>query len=156
MEQIRIERILCPVDYSEYSDHGLTYALCMADVFEAELRLLHVVEIPVMPSYGIAGGADMVLPIQDFEQGAAEHMAELLKKCRARHPKTDGEVRTGSAFLEIINCARRCNAGLIVMGTHGRSALSHILMGSVAERVVRKAPCPVLTVKHPDHSFEMP
>jgi nucleotide-binding universal stress UspA family protein len=66
------------------------------------------------------------------------------------------ELRKGSPFLEIVRYAKDKNIDLIVLGTHGRSGLSHVLLGSVAERVVRKAPCPVLTVRHPEHEFVMP
>lgn len=64
--------------------------------------------------------------------------------------------RCGKGFLEIILAAKEENVDLIVMGTHGRTGLSHVLMGSTAEKVVRMAPCPVLTVKHPEHEFVMP
>ncbi len=62
----------------------------------------------------------------------------------------------GRPFLELIRYARREQMDLIVMGTHGRAGLSHVLMGSVAEKVVRKSPCPVLTIRHPDQRFQMP
>jgi nucleotide-binding universal stress UspA family protein len=66
------------------------------------------------------------------------------------------EIRQGSPFLEIIRYAKEKNIDLIVLGTHGRSGLAHVMLGSVAERVVRIAPCPVLTVRHPEHEFVMP
>ena len=66
------------------------------------------------------------------------------------------ELVTGSPFLQVVRMARKEGVDLIVMGTHGRTGLAHVLMGSVAEKVVRKAPCPVLTVKHPEHEFVMP
>ena len=62
----------------------------------------------------------------------------------------------GRPFVEIIRYAREKKIDIIVVGTHGHSGLTHILMGSVAEKVVRKSPCPVLTIRHPDHEFEMP
>jgi nucleotide-binding universal stress UspA family protein len=68
----------------------------------------------------------------------------------------DTEILFGKPFVEILKFAKEENADLIVMATHGRGAISHLLMGSTAEKVVRKAPCPVLTVKHPKHLFAMP
>jgi nucleotide-binding universal stress UspA family protein len=156
MDCIETKRIVCPVDYSEFSESGLAYGLHMAKVFDAELLLLHVVEIPYVPSYGLAGEADLSVPIEKLESSARDEMESLVKRSKERHANTQGEVLTGTPFLEIINYARECAADLIVMGTHGRTGLSHMLIGSVAEKVVRKAPCPVLTVKHPDHAFEMP
>ena len=76
-----------------------------------------------------------------------------------RFPKSircDAVILFGKAFVEILKYAREQNADLIVMATHGRGAISHLLMGSTAEKVVRKAACPVLTVKHPKHLFSMP
>lgn len=92
---------------------------------------------------------------------------ELVDACRERLDRAVGEIATdglqvqplvlnGVPFVEIVRCARDREADLIVLGTHGRSGLAHLLIGSVAERVVRKAPCPVLTVKHPEHEFVMP
>jgi nucleotide-binding universal stress UspA family protein len=83
-------------------------------------------------------------------------MDEIVEECRESHEATFGSVRTGTPFLEIINSAKDLPADLVVMGTHGRTGLKHMLIGSVAEKVVRKSPCPVLTVKHPHHEFEMP
>ena len=83
-------------------------------------------------------------------------MDELVTQVRAEYEDVSGAVRIGSAFLEIIQYAKEVQADLIVVGTHGRTGLKHMIIGSVAEKVVRKAPCPVLSVKHPEHAFEMP
>lgn len=156
MDPISIARIVCAVDFSEYSEYALRYAVGLAETFDADLKLLHVVELPFLPSYSLAGVPDLSLPVDQIEESARQKVQELLDKCRETHAKTEGEVRTGSAFLEIINFARETDADLIVVGTHGRTGLRHMIIGSVAEKVVRKAPCPVLSVKHPDHEFEMP
>ena len=156
MDQIKIARMLCPVDYSDYSTYGLEYAVSLATIFEAELKLLHMVEVPVMPAYTMAGVPELSMPVEQIERAAWHRMRELIEKYRDRHAGIEGEVRTGNAFVGIVNCAREMDADLIVMGTHGHTGLKHILIGSVAEKVVRKAPCPVLTVKHPRHTFEMP
>lgn len=156
MEEIKIARILCPVDYSEFSDCGLAYALHLAERFGAELMLLHVVEVPYVPAYGLVNGTELVLPVGDLERGAGEYMDELVERCSGQCARVQGEIRTGFPLSEIIAYTREIDADLIVMGTHGRTGLSHVLIGSVAEKVVRKAPCPVLTVKHPKHSFQLP
>ncbi len=156
MEEPRIERIVCAVDFSAYADYSLRYALYFAKAFQADLQVLHVVELPFLPSYSLAGVPDLTIPSEEIEEGARKKLDELVTKCRAEYAKVEGQVRTGTAFVEIIAYAREVEADLIVVGTHGRTGLRHMLIGSVAEKIVRKAPCPVLTVKHPDHRFEMP
>jgi len=155
---IQIATILCPVDFSESSDYALRYAQDLAEAFGAELKLLHVVEVPFLPSYSMAGVPDLSMPVEQLEEGAREHMEKVLQRAREQVEdlEVSGEVRPGTAFVEIIDVAREFHADLIVMGTHGRSSLKQLLIGSVAEKVVRKAPCPVLTVKHPKQDFEMP
>jgi nucleotide-binding universal stress UspA family protein len=155
--KIEIKRILCPLDFSESSDHALRYAAAMAEQFHAELILLHVVE-PILAALP----GDPMLP--NTQQADID---DLVDACRERLDRAVGTVATdglkvqplvlnGMPFVEIIRCARDREADLIVLGTHGRSGLAHLLIGSVAERVVRKAPCPVLAVKHPEHAFVMP
>jgi nucleotide-binding universal stress UspA family protein len=156
MDDVSIARIVCAVDFSEYSDYALRYAIEMARTFDADLKLLHVIELPFLPSYSLAGVPDLSLPVDQIEESAREKMQELLAQCRESYSKVEGDVRTGSAFLEIIGFARETDADLIVVGTHGRTGLRHMIIRSVAEKVVRKAPCPVLSIKHPDHEFEMP
>jgi len=156
MDGIKIERIVCAVDFSDFSDYAQRYAVGLAEVFGADLRLVHVVELPFLPTYSLAGVPDLCLPVEQVEESARLRMQEAVDTCRADHPNTEGEVRLGSAFVEVISYAREIDADLIVVGTHGRTGLTHMLIGSVAEKIVRKAPCPVLSVKHPDHHFEMP
>jgi len=156
MDDIRMSRILCPVDFSQSSDYSLGYAVDFARMFDAQLTLLHVVEVPFLPSYAMAGVPDLSLPLEQIEEGARTGLARLTEECRKKHQKVETELRTGSAFMEIISYAREIDADLIVMGTHGRTGLGHIIIGSVAEKVVRKAPCPVLTIRHPEQTFEMP
>jgi nucleotide-binding universal stress UspA family protein len=156
MDEVRFAKVLCAVDFSEYSDYALAYAVHLAKAFGSELKLLHVVELPFLPSYSLAGVPDLSIPVEEIERGAREKLQELVARCRAVYEKVDGDVRTGTAFVEIISYARETDADLIVVGTHGRTGLRHMIIGSVAEKVVRKAPCPVLSVKHPSHQFEMP
>ena len=156
MNDISMKRILCPVDFSQSSDYALQYALDLARSFGAQLTLLHVVEVPFLPSYAMAGVPDLSLPLEQIEEGARKGLDRMAEQCRQKYGKVDTELRTGTAFMEIITFAREINADLLVVGTHGRTGLSHLIIGSVAERVVRKAPCPVLSIRHPEHVFEMP
>ncbi|MGQ9661880.1 MAG: universal stress protein [Kiritimatiellia bacterium] len=152
---IQIKKILCPLDFSETSQHALRYALALAEVFKAELLLIEVRElyIPLATDYpDMPWLSTDVLPQIDAAED--ERLENLVAELRQSHsiPIRSFKV-TGKPFLEIIRKAKEEDASLIVMGTHGRTGLSHILIGSVAERVVRLAPCPVLTVKHPEHQY---
>jgi nucleotide-binding universal stress UspA family protein len=153
---ISIKKILCPVDFSEHSDHALRYAAAFASAYDAELEVFNVLEPPVLPSYSTGGIPDLSQAIERIKQDGQQRLDELVEKLRQSHPRTVGRMVVGTPFVEIIERARGGNFDLIVIGTHGASGLKHVLMGSVAERVVRKAPCPVLSVKHPGHEFVMP
>jgi nucleotide-binding universal stress UspA family protein len=155
---IELKRILCPVDFSDNSLHALDYAIALAQRQEAELVLLHVVQPsllsasmdPFLPEY------DMTV-MENYMDACKRQLKELTERVIAQdHPATTSALRTGTPFLEIVTAARELDSDLIVVGTHGRTGLAHVMIGSVAEKVVRKAPCPVLTVKHPEHEFIMP
>jgi nucleotide-binding universal stress UspA family protein len=154
---IELRRILVPTDFGRSSLTALTYGAEFAGRFGAELTLLHVVQdlALLMPDALLA--APVPAPaVEQLTQAARQALESLVRdqKLEALAPKT--EVRTGAPFVEIIACARETDTDLIVMGTHGRGGLAHVLLGSVAEKVVRKAPCPVLTVRHPEHEFVHP
>jgi nucleotide-binding universal stress UspA family protein len=151
--EIKIRRILCPVDFSPSSDHALQYAVAFARAHGAELELLHIVELPnySTPDFPLPPAAlDGIVAL------ARKRLETVTEETRKLHAPVRSHLDTGFVFTKIIECARDREVDLIVMGTHGRTALAHMLMGSVAEKVVRKSPCPVLTVKHPEHKFSMP
>ncbi len=154
--QIEIEKILCPVDFSDSSDHALRYARAFSEAYGSELHLLHVIEVPYLPSYSTYGVPEMYFPMEDIQKECNETLDKLFEKYGGENYNIDGSVIVGTAFLEIVKKAKEGEFDLIVLGTHGRGGLKHLLIGSVAEKVVRKAPCPVLTVKHPEHEFVMP
>jgi len=154
--KIEIRKILCPVDFSESSEHALRYALAFASAYDAELEVLYVLELPFLPAYSTAGVPNLSLPVDRMQQQSKEQLDRLVERYRGVHPKIGGHTTVGAAFVEIIREAKSGQFDLIVMGTHGRTGVKHMLIGSVAERVVRKAPCPVLTVRHPEHEFVMP
>jgi nucleotide-binding universal stress UspA family protein len=155
---ISLRKILHPTDFSGPSKHALSYAVALAEAFQAELHLLHVVEEVARAAYfdvlQVPPVADMV---DECVAEAKRIMADLVpEEHRGKLREVASHVRTGIPFLEIVHCAEELQADLIVCGTHGRSGLKHVLFGSVAERIVRKAPCPVLSVRHPEHTFQMP
>ncbi len=134
-----IKRILVPVDLSEPSIQALDYAVDLAAFFKAQLMVLFVAE----PLY-YAG--DLGLFVEEQQRLGREQLTLLEERVRKRGRVCETILLRGTPYQAICDAARRRAADLIVMGTHGRTGLSHLVMGSVADRVVRAAPCPVLTV----------
>ena len=144
---IVLKKILCPVDHSECSYLALKYAISLALKDEAKLYLMHVIdtrlydtEIYKFSPYKL-DEIDMNKIHEDLIKSLPEGTMDVLE--------VETIVIKGIPFHETINAATEIGADLIVIGTHGRTGLSHVVMGSVAEKVVRKASCPVLTVRMP-------
>jgi nucleotide-binding universal stress UspA family protein len=149
-------KLLCPLDFSRHSNRALDTACELARQNGAKLVLMHAY---VIPSYPLPEG---------YVLASSETVAEILSKtqhamneARAKAvasgvPDVDVIMSEGAPFTEILRVAREQACDLIVIATHGRTGLKHALLGSVTEKVVRKAPCAVLTVRDPDHPFEKP
>lgn len=155
---IQLNRVLIPTDFSDFSSPAVQYGCAIAARFDAEIHLLHVV-----PDAAMLVPEAAAFTAESMEAQAAALREEAMKNLQAldvegwtNSKSVIREVRVGAAFMEIIEYAREKEIDLIVIGTHGRSGLMHVLMGSVAERIVRKSPCPVLTVKPEGHQFVMP
>jgi nucleotide-binding universal stress UspA family protein len=153
---IELKRILVPTDFSKHSLNAMKYAAAFADKFKAELYLLHVVQDLTLFLPDAISGTPPYVPPPEQMMSAVRDSLDRLAKEQLDKLTVHRFVREGSPFFEIISCAKENNVDLIIMGTHGRGMLAHMLMGSVAEKVVRKAPCPVLTVRHPEHEFIHP
>ncbi|NIL96618.1 MAG: universal stress protein [Planctomycetales bacterium] len=153
---IQLRRILLPTDFSEHAGEALKYACAFSEQFSAELHLLHVLEthVSTAPQFGM--GLALSTHIQESREAATKALEELLDPNWASGRNVVRATSEGPPFVGIIRYAREHEIDMIVLGTHGWSGLPHILMGSVAERVVRKAPCPVLTVRPEGHQFVMP
>jgi nucleotide-binding universal stress UspA family protein len=137
------QHILVPTDFSADADDALEYAIQLAHTLQARLTLLHVIE-PL-----VVGSID-ALPatfLQDLEAKITDIMASYHARVTAAGVQSDFTIVHGVPFHVIVETARTAHADLIIMGTHGRTGLRHVLLGSVAERVVRLAPCPVLVVR---------
>jgi nucleotide-binding universal stress UspA family protein len=141
-----IRHILAPTDFSDYSKKVLSDALELARTFGAKLSLLHVVEpSPYLGEFTPPTmGADL---LSDLERQASDELARMLPEAQNAQIEVTRSVVIGSPFRKIIETAEAEHVDLIVMATHGRTGLSHLLIGSVTERVVRTAPCPVLTIR---------
>jgi len=149
-------KILIPVDFSEYTDHILGYATEIARKFGSSIHLIHVMpNMDYFTPYESFMAAENIVAVQKNIEGETEKDLEEIAKKIKDIPVTKA-IRTGAAFIEIIGYVRTEGIDLIVMGTHGRSGFEHILIGSVAEKVVRKAPCPVLTVHPAEKPFKLP
>ena len=148
---LRIKRILAAVDFSETSDKAFDYAMSLARVFEAEVVALHVVHDPIV--YAPTTGQEWR---DEFERTIKEKLDALLNRHTCEGVEVTAVIKQGGAWLEIIEYAKAENCDMIVLGTHGHGPVQHMLMGSVAEKVVRKAKHPVLVVRPDQHHFVMP
>jgi universal stress protein A len=142
-----IRRILAPTDFSEGSKQAVTYAYELAHTFGAQLLLLHVIELPVYPVEIFLPSAEGTSLLNDLERQALLDLARLLPTAEGGKVEVMCQVLVGTPYYKIIEFTEAEKVDLIVMATHGRTGFSHLVMGSVAERVVRTAPCPVLTIR---------
>lgn len=153
---VAFKEIIVPTDFSEHSLRALDYAVEIAEKFSAELKIVYVIE-PLIQAADVAwSSVDFEMLNRAHRESADRQLVTLLDERIPKSVSAEFMILTGKPFVEIVRLARAENADLIVMATHGRGAISHILMGSTADKVVRKAPCPVLTVKHPKQLFAMP
>lgn len=149
---ITLQNILVPSDFSECSDAAVRYGLELARKFDATLHLLHVVQDPMtMPWAAEAYAVPMLDVIEQSQKHAAERLKAMVPPADRGRVQVDSTV--ASPYPEILRYAGHNGIDLIVMGTHGRGGVSHLLLGSIAEKVVRRSPCPVLTVRYPQHGF---
>lgn len=155
---LQFENILYPTDFSQLSLAAVRYARDLANTFEARLHCLHVLDEAYQ--YWSAMGPESIPlgppPEELIELGRTrmkrfceEHLSGLNHEALAH-------ISVGRPFAEIINYASENDVGLIVLATHGRGAIAHMLLGSTTEKVLRKAPCPVLTIRPTDAEFETP
>jgi nucleotide-binding universal stress UspA family protein len=147
---MRIERVLVATDFSDSATHALAYGISFARQYSAEILLLHVVE-----SFAVGYASDLFpVPMAEvFDEIAQQAKVELGREAvslRDRGLNVREVLAQGKASAEIVRVAEEERADLIVLGTHGKGMLDHALFGSTAERVIRKAPCPVLSCRlHP-------
>jgi nucleotide-binding universal stress UspA family protein len=138
-------RILAPTDFSDYSQQAIHYARELAQTFGATLVLLHVVDLPPYPIEGLPPSQLGGTFLEELEQQATSDLAQVLAK--EAEVEVMRRLAVGVAYRKIVEVAAEEKVDLIVMATHGRTGFSHLFMGSVAERVVRTASCPVLTIR---------
>ncbi len=155
---IAVAKILVATDFGEASETALAYGRALSGAFGATLHLLHVThDVYALATNGSEFTSITPTVLEDIERAGREQTQALLtdedRKSLNAVAVTVTHFKPAAAIVEY---AQTNKVDLIVLGTHGRGALSRLLLGSVAERVVRTAPCPVLTVRHPEHEFVLP
>jgi nucleotide-binding universal stress UspA family protein len=154
---IKINKVLVATDFSAASESALLYGREFARTFGAALHVLHVVEDSMTWVGPEAVSVDIVRLQAELEARADNALKRIVNAEDREQLKAVTAVRPGSAIaVEIATYARDNGIDLILMGTHGRGMMGHLFLGNVAEKVVRIAPCPVLTVRHPEHEFIRP
>jgi nucleotide-binding universal stress UspA family protein len=155
---IEIRQILYPTDFSDYADHARAYVTEMAKAFKSKVVLMHTIQAP--SHYEVAYNYELAINVDEIgerrQKAAEEKLEEVAEKIRAEGVEVEAVITLGSAFVDIVSTARKREIDLIILSTHGWGFIKHVLMGSTAERVVRKAPCPVLTVRKEEHEFIHP
>lgn len=142
------KHILVPTDFEACSAHALDVAVGLAGSLDAKLTLLHVWEIPIYPYMDFMLNSEMIASVEDR---AAKRLAAALEEVQKLVPGADSKLKTGLPWSGILEAIGEVKPDLVVMGTHGRRGVSHLMLGSVAEKVVRLSPAPVLTVRPDQH-----
>lgn len=148
-----IKKVLVPIDFSDYSKSSLRYAVNFAKQFNAEIYLIYVLEPVIYPPDFSMGQIAIPSVNAEWDERAKNELENLAKTEIPDGVNVKTILRNGKPFLEIIDAASEENVDLIIIATHGHSGVEHILFGSTAEKVVRKAPCPVLTLREPVKGF---
>ena len=150
---MKIRSLLVPMDFSPSSNKALIYALSFAEQFDAKVTLLNVVEPAVYPTELGYVPVEIDTLHRAMQNSARERLADIAAKRVPGRFRANTLVRVGRPHQEITRAAKELRTDLIVIATHGYTGLKHVVMGSTAERVVRHAPCPVLTVRESEHDF---
>ena len=153
---MQIKTILFPTDFSQGARAAMDHAISLARDYNARLILLYVIQDISIAEWYIPSSLSVADLVEDMQKSAWTEMNKWAAEIAAKVKDVDKLVVRGVPFVEIIKIAKDKNADLIVIGTHGRTGIDHMLFGSTAEKVVRKAACPVLTVRIPGKQFAMP
>lgn len=151
-----IRTILFPTDFSGGAHAAMDHAISLAKDYDAKLVLLYVVQDISIAEWYIPSSISAADLVDDMQKSAAKEMEKWEAEARQKVRDVERMVVRGVPFVEIIRTAKERSADLIVIGTHGRTGIDHMLFGSTAEKVVRKAHCPVLTVRVAGKQFKMP
>jgi universal stress protein A len=149
-----IKKVLVPIDFSDYSKNSLKYAVNFIKYFQAELFLIYVIEPVIYPPDFSMGQIAIPAIDGEIDKRAFDELQNLAKNEIPADVKCKCIIRTGKPYMEIIETAKEEDIDLIIIASHGHTGVEHILFGSTAEKVVRKAPCPVLSFRDPKKGYE--
>jgi nucleotide-binding universal stress UspA family protein len=153
---MQIKTILFPTDFSQGARAAMDHAISLAKDYQAKLILLYVIQDISIAEWYIPSTLSVTDLVEDMQKSAWKEMDKWGTEAAADVKDVEKMVVRGVPFVEIIKTAKEKNADLVVIGTHGRTGIDHMLFGSTAEKVVRKAACPVLTVRVAGREFKMP
>jgi nucleotide-binding universal stress UspA family protein len=142
-----INKVLVPIDFSDYSKSALAYAAEIASSYNAQIQLFHVIEETTHPAYSLSGKSTKVDLVPGIEDDCRKKLKQMIQETGISNEETEIIINRGQAALEIIKFANENLSDLIVIATHGLTGIERLLLGSVTEKVVRMAPCPVFTIK---------
>jgi len=153
---MQIKTILFPTDFSNGARAAMDHAISLAKDYQAKLILLYVIQDISIAEWYIPSSLSVADLVEDMQKSAWQEMDKWTAEVSKQVKDVEKMVVRGVPFVEIIRTAKERNADMIVIGTHGRTGIDHMLFGSTAEKVVRKASCPVLTVRTAGKEFKMP
>lgn len=152
--ELQFNKILVPIDFSDFSKSALKYAVTFAQQYHSKLILIYVMEPVIYPPDFSMGQITLPTVNFDMDKRAKEELDKLAEVEIGSLVQVQTLIKTGKPFVEIIETAKDEDVDLIIISTHGHSGVEHILFGSTADKVVRKAPCPVLTLREPIKGFD--
>jgi nucleotide-binding universal stress UspA family protein len=153
---MQLKTILFPTDFSQGARAAMDHAISLAQDYKAKLILLYVIQDISIAEWYIPSSLSVNDLVLDMQKSADKEMGKWAADASAKAKDVETRIVRGVPFVEIIRMSKERSADLIVIGTHGRTGIDHMLFGSTAEKVVRKAACPVLTVRIPGKEFTMP
>jgi len=153
---MQIKTILFPTDFSNGARAAMDHAISLAKDYQAKLILLYVIQDISIAEWYIPSSLSVADLVEDMQKSASQEMDKWIADVSVSVKDVEKMIVRGVPFVEIIQTAKEKKADLIVIGTHGRTGIDHMLFGSTAEKVVRKAACPVLTVRIAGKEFTMP
>ncbi|MFH1740143.1 MAG: universal stress protein [bacterium] len=152
LDVVPIKKILYATDFSRHGTHGFRYAITLSKCFQARMVIFHAITLPPTIPADPTGGVALADYFEELEEESKARLQEMLDEARKHGVEAETLLVDGAPHKTVLQEAKRLGVDLIVVGTHGRTGVEHLLLGSTAEKIVRQSPVPVLVVRHPQHS----